>query len=122
MNETVEHRRQRADRILTQSNPALRHHLFGHHPKRVLALDGGGVLGIIEIAFLEKIEELLRARTNNARLVLADYFDLVGGTFSKSLATVGGFIAGSEPVIDYIRHHARSGIFSAAIDEKPSRK
>ncbi len=41
--------------------------------------------------------------------------DLVMGTFSKSLATVGGFIASSECVIDYIRHHARAGIFSAAM-------
>jgi 8-amino-7-oxononanoate synthase len=41
--------------------------------------------------------------------------DLVMGTFSKSLATVGGFIAGSLDVVDYIRHHARSGIFSAAM-------
>ena len=40
--------------------------------------------------------------------------DLVMGTFSKSLATVGGFIAGKEAVIDYIKHHARSQIFSAA--------
>jgi 8-amino-7-oxononanoate synthase len=40
--------------------------------------------------------------------------DLVMGTFSKSLATVGGFIAGREAVIDYIKHHARSQIFSAA--------
>ncbi len=46
---------------------------------------------------------------------LEDRVDLIGGTFSKSLATVGGFIAGSAPVIDYIRHHARSGIFSAAM-------
>ena len=40
--------------------------------------------------------------------------DLVMGTFSKSLAAIGGFIAGDESVIDYIRHHARSQIFSAA--------
>lgn len=40
--------------------------------------------------------------------------DLVMGTFSKSLATVGGFIAGNAAVVDYIRHHARSEIFSAA--------
>jgi 8-amino-7-oxononanoate synthase len=40
--------------------------------------------------------------------------DLVMGTFSKSLATVGGFIAGRAPVVDYIKHHARSQIFSAA--------
>jgi 8-amino-7-oxononanoate synthase len=40
--------------------------------------------------------------------------DLVMGTFSKSLAAVGGFIAGSRRVIDYIKHNARSAIFSAA--------
>ena len=41
--------------------------------------------------------------------------DLVMSTFSKSLAAVGGFIAGDEIVIDFIRHHARSQIFSAAL-------
>ncbi len=40
--------------------------------------------------------------------------DLVMGTFSKSLATIGGFVAGSDTVIEYIKHHARSEIFSAA--------
>jgi 8-amino-7-oxononanoate synthase len=40
--------------------------------------------------------------------------DLVMGTFSKSLASVGGFIAGQERVINWIKHHARSLIFSAA--------
>jgi 8-amino-7-oxononanoate synthase len=40
--------------------------------------------------------------------------DLTMGTFSKSLATVGGFIAGDLAVIDYIKHNARSQIFSAA--------
>lgn len=40
--------------------------------------------------------------------------DLVMGTFSKSLATVGGFISGDSEVIDYIRHEARAEIFSAA--------
>ena len=40
--------------------------------------------------------------------------DLVMGTFSKSLATVGGFVAGDENVIDFVKHTARSEIFSAA--------
>ncbi len=40
--------------------------------------------------------------------------DLVMGTFSKSLAAIGGFIAGDEVVIDYIRHNSRAQIFSAA--------
>jgi 8-amino-7-oxononanoate synthase len=43
-----------------------------------------------------------------------DEVDLVMGTFSKSLATIGGFIAGPADVVDFIRHEARSAIFSAA--------
>jgi 8-amino-7-oxononanoate synthase len=46
---------------------------------------------------------------------LGDEVDLVIGTFSKSFASIGGFVAGPEPVIHYIRHHARSEIFSAAL-------
>lgn len=41
--------------------------------------------------------------------------DLVVGTFSKSFASLGGFVAGPEPVIHYIKHHARALIFSASI-------
>jgi 8-amino-7-oxononanoate synthase len=43
-----------------------------------------------------------------------DQVDLLMGTFSKSLATVGGFVAGPAPVINHIKHKARSAIFSAA--------
>jgi 8-amino-7-oxononanoate synthase len=44
-----------------------------------------------------------------------DDVDLIMGTFSKSFASLGGFIAGDEPVIHYIQHHARSLIFSASM-------
>lgn len=40
--------------------------------------------------------------------------DLIMGTFSKSFAAIGGFIAGDSSLINYIRHHARSYIFSAS--------
>jgi len=40
--------------------------------------------------------------------------DLIMGTFSKSMASVGGFIAGNSTVIDYIKHRARTLVFSAA--------
>jgi 8-amino-7-oxononanoate synthase len=43
-----------------------------------------------------------------------DETDLVMGTFSKSLATVGGFVAGDSQVLDFIKHRARSLMFSAA--------
>ncbi|HWF62720.1 MAG TPA: aminotransferase class I/II-fold pyridoxal phosphate-dependent enzyme [Nitrospira sp.] len=41
--------------------------------------------------------------------------DLVMGTFSKSFASIGGYAAGSAEVIHYIKHKARSFIFSAAM-------
>lgn len=41
--------------------------------------------------------------------------DLIMSTFSKSFASLGGFVAGDEVVIHYIKHHARSLIFSASI-------
>jgi 8-amino-7-oxononanoate synthase len=44
-----------------------------------------------------------------------DEVDLVMGTFSKSLACVGGFVAGERYVIDFIRHNARSQIFAASM-------
>lgn len=46
---------------------------------------------------------------------LVDSVDLIMGTFSKTFASLGGFVAGDEEVIDYIQHHARSLIFSAAM-------
>lgn len=44
-----------------------------------------------------------------------DDVELIMGTFSKSLASVGGFIAGSKDVIHYLKHFARSLIFSASL-------
>jgi len=44
-----------------------------------------------------------------------DEVDLVMGTFSKSFACVGGFVAGNADVIDYLKHNARSLIFSASM-------
>lgn len=46
---------------------------------------------------------------------LQDQVDLTMGTFSKSFASQGGFIAGKHEVIDYIRHFGRALIFSASI-------
>ena len=46
---------------------------------------------------------------------VSDQVDLIMGTFSKSLASVGGVIAGREAVIDWLRHHSRALIFTAAM-------
>jgi 7-keto-8-aminopelargonate synthetase-like enzyme len=46
---------------------------------------------------------------------LEEDVDLVMGTFSKSFASLGGFVAGTNKVVSYIKHFARSLIFSASI-------
>jgi 8-amino-7-oxononanoate synthase len=46
---------------------------------------------------------------------LTDKVDLIMGTFSKSLASLGGFIASDFETINYIKHHSRSLMFSASI-------
>ena len=50
-----------------------------------------------------------------AHFGVTDQVDLIMATFSKSFVSIGGFVAGDFPVIDYIKHHARSLIFSASI-------
>jgi len=48
-------------------------------------------------------------------LGVLDEIDIVMGTFSKSLASVGGFIAGERAVIEYLKHTARPFVFSASL-------
>lgn len=45
---------------------------------------------------------------------LTDEVDMIVGTFSKSLASLGGFVAADESVINYLKHNARALIFSAS--------
>ncbi|HDD62116.1 MAG TPA: pyridoxal phosphate-dependent aminotransferase family protein [Chloroflexi bacterium] len=54
-------------------------------------------------------------RGTAAHFGLTDEVDLIMGTFSKSFASIGGYLAGDAEVIDYVKHNARSLIFSASI-------
>lgn len=77
--------------------------LAGQHGARVMVDDAHGI-GVFGA----------KGRGVCEHFGLEDDVDLVMGTFSKSLAAIGGFITGDERVVDYIRHHARAEIFSAA--------
>lgn len=46
---------------------------------------------------------------------VTDDVDLIMGTFSKSLASLGGFIATDKTITNYLRHHSRSYIFTASV-------
>ncbi|HKV73359.1 MAG TPA: pyridoxal phosphate-dependent aminotransferase family protein [Gemmatimonadales bacterium] len=50
-----------------------------------------------------------------AHFGMVDEVDLIAGTFSKSLASIGGFVAGTENVVHYLRHHSRPLIFTASL-------
>jgi 8-amino-7-oxononanoate synthase len=54
-------------------------------------------------------------RGTAAHFGATDQVDLIMSTFSKSFASLGGFIAGDDQVIHFIKHHARALIFSASI-------
>ncbi len=108
---------------------------------RSLGPDGGGMIvvdGVFsmegDLADLRSIAELKRrfgvrlmvddahgigvmgahGRGTAEHFGIEDQADLVMGTFSKALAGVGGFVAGDDKVIDFIKHKARTMIFSAA--------
>src|SRR5712672_3340098 len=57
--------------------------------RRILSLDGGGVRGVYTLQILHRIEQILREKTGKPELVLADYFDFIGG------CSTGAIIAAS---------------------------
>ena len=69
-------------------------------PRKLLALDGGGIRGLITIEILAKIERMVREQSGKPSLVLADYFDYIAGTSTG--AVIGTLLALGKPV-DEIR-------------------
>lgn len=57
--------------------------------RRVLALDGGGVRGLLTLGLLEELEMTLRQRAGRADYRLCDYFDLIAGTSTGSIIATG---------------------------------
>src|SRR6266699_3240780 len=56
-------------------------------PKRLLAIDGGGIRGVLALAILRRIEELLKTQSGRDNFRLSEYFDYIAGT------STGGIIA-----------------------------
>ena len=64
--------------------------LFSGGPKRILALDGGGIRGLISLGILSRIEAVLQAESGKGDdFCLADYFDLIAGTSTGSIIAAG---------------------------------
>ena len=58
-------------------------------PRRILALDGGGIRGVITLGVLARLESLLRERFHRPDLRLSQFFDLVGGTSTGAIIATG---------------------------------
>ena len=92
-------------------------HLFGPGPKRLLALDGGGIRGAISVAFLVEMERLLREEHPDARL--GDWFDLVGGTSTGAI--IAGALAlgaNTREIEEFYRERARR-VFRRSLSRIP---
>lgn len=63
----------------------LRERIKAPGPKKILACDGGGILGLMSVEILAKIEQDLRDRTGTPDLVLADWFDVTCGTSTGAI-------------------------------------
>ena len=62
------------------------HWVADGQPKRILALDGGGVRGILTLGYLKRIEEILSERHHNPKdFRLSHYFDLIAGTSTGAI-------------------------------------
>lgn len=63
--------------------------LNGVAPRKLLALDGGGIRGVLTLEILAAIEEIVRAEHHDGNMVLGDYFDYIGGTSTGAIIAAG---------------------------------
>lgn len=63
----------------------LEQHLAPGLPKKILSLDGGGIRGALTAGYLEKLEKIIRDKHNDQKMLLCDYFDLIGGTSTGAI-------------------------------------
>ena len=76
-------------------------------PKKLLALDGGGIRGILSLEILRKLEEQLRSATGDQNYRLADYFDFIAG--NSTGAIIAATLAVGMSVDDVLGFYERSG-------------
>jgi patatin-like phospholipase/acyl hydrolase len=83
-------------------------HYSGPGPKRILALDGGGIRGILSLGILRHVESVLRERHGNERSFrLCHYFDLIAGTSTGAI--IAAALAIGMSVDDVMAHYRRLG-------------
>lgn len=89
---------------MTYSQLTRDQHFSAPGPKRVLALDGGGLKGIVTLGSLARIEALLRTRHgDDGHFRLAHYFDLIAGTSTGAI--IGAALARGMTVAEVAEYY-----------------
>lgn len=82
--------------------------------KKLLALDGGGIRGVITLEVLKRIESILREQSGRRELVLSDYFDYISGTSTGAIIATLLSIGMSVDEISKFYHDSGPAMFSRA--------
>jgi hypothetical protein len=90
-------------------------HLFGAGPKHILALDGGGIRGILTLQILRGIEGLIQKRSGKPNCKLSDCFDLIGGTSTGAVIATGLALGRSVHQLDCL--YRRLGSLASLMDD-----
>jgi hypothetical protein len=75
--------------------------------KKLLAIDGGGIRGVLALQILQKIEDLLKAQAKRDTFCLADYFDYIAGTSTGAIIATG--LSMGMSVADIMRFYEEAG-------------
>jgi len=75
--------------------------------KKLLSIDGGGIRGVLALSVLQKIEDILKAKSGRDDFVLADYFDYIAGTSTGGIIAAGLSIG--MPVKDITDFYIQNG-------------
>jgi hypothetical protein len=89
----------------------LRSYEPGSGPKRILAVDGGGVRGALAVGIIAQIEKTLREKLGRPDLVLSDYFDLIGGTSTGAIIAAGLALGRSASDLNELYHRLGPRVF-----------
>lgn len=74
---------------MTLAHEALARRIAQPAPKKMLAIDGGGIRGVLSLGVLQRIESLLKEKSGKSDFRLADYFDYIAGTSTGGIIAAG---------------------------------
>jgi Patatin-like phospholipase len=101
---------------ISQRRVKLTERLACRGPRKLLAIDGGGIRGVLSLMVLEKIEKLLIEESKRPDYRLADYFDYVSGTSTGGIIAAGIAIGMSvEEILDFYLNNGAAMFDKASI-------